>query len=104
MPPLVREKLFACPSSNCAGTFTTIHSMLRHQYSHLAIKPFQCPYCKARFIQNQYLKEHIHLHTGKKPYSCDMCKQKFRQAGKLSLHRKIHNTNVFYIEKIKKTS
>jgi KRAB domain-containing zinc finger protein len=82
-----------------------------HIRVHTVDKPYECTYCKKKFIQSNNLKTHLRTHTvslqcdfknisdidfyfnsfkGEKPYRCAVCGKSFNQKNNLNTHNRVH--------------
>lgn len=56
----------------------------------VALKPFACIECDARFSTSDALQLHSRVHNGHRPFVCPECHQQFVVAGALSVHIRQH--------------
>ena len=79
------KKVHTC--TVCYKTFPTNFKLIRHGYTHMAVKPFPCDICGRRFSRKDHLQVHYRIHTGEKVCYCTECGQGFNSS--TTLHRHI---------------
>ena len=80
-------KLFECPNSDCAVSFTTKQGFQRHMKKHQGIYAYYCPYCRKGINNTAMLKIHLRVHhTGLNGYHCNRCEQEFKSVHLLTAH------------------
>ncbi|XP_055373074.1 zinc finger protein 43-like [Condylostylus longicornis] len=79
----------------CGMRFKTTSKLNEHMKKrHLDYddRPFECGFCKKKFIFHQDLKNHVMTHTGEKPFKCELCSKAFIKKYELTKHlRKKHS-------------
>ena len=80
----------------CHKEFQRKYCLIKHKYSHLKLKPFQCEHCKYRFASKLYLDIHIRsVHTNEKPYACTVCDKRFYSSMLKYQHMAVHREKRF---------
>uniref|UniRef100_H3BZ67 Zinc finger protein 408 n=1 Tax=Tetraodon nigroviridis TaxID=99883 RepID=H3BZ67_TETNG len=90
------EKPFSC--SECGKNYTSAESFRAHQMSHRGERPFSCPHCEKSYGLKRDLKEHMVLHSGEKPYVCHQCGKAFARRPSLRIHRLLHCSRMTYTQ------
>ena len=74
----------------CNKIFYHKGNFIRHQNSHLGVKPHLCDSCPKRFVDSDQLKVHQRRHRGEKLFGCKICLKSFYTANYLKKHQRIH--------------
>lgn len=64
---------------------------------HSGDKPFKCPRCGKRFMEQLQCEEHLTKHGGDKPHKCDVCPKSFHHKTDLRRHSYSHNAEKPYV-------
>ncbi|KAF6717619.1 Zinc finger protein 175 [Oryzias melastigma] len=80
----------------CGVHFQEKEKLEEHMKTHIKDKPYSCPDCGKRFINESYsraeeLKVHHRLHTGERPYQCGECGKSFIYRQGLRQHQLTHS-------------
>ena len=76
----------------CWKAFTTVERLNQHFLCHgpEESKPFLCPICNKRFMNNSALSCHMKTHSHKKYYECPLCYLGFDRTSAMREHSIIH--------------
>ncbi|XP_029440771.1 zinc finger and SCAN domain-containing protein 2-like isoform X2 [Rhinatrema bivittatum] len=85
---LPQQNVYEC--GECNESFRNTADLMKHQRTHMGLRPYECPTCTKTFSLSSNLKLHQRTHTGEKPYYCIACRKSFGSSTTLLLHQRIH--------------
>ncbi|KFB53215.1 AGAP003224-PA-like protein [Anopheles sinensis] len=88
-PSTARRKPFEC--SYCRKRWVSMSALMAHRRTHTGERPFPCSHCPKRFATIGGLDLHERRHTGSKPYSCRDCGKGFTESSNLKVHMMQHS-------------
>lgn len=92
------EDLSVLRCDDCDKVFNKSCYLKQHNRCfHSGDKPFKCPRCGKRFLEQLQYENHLTKHGGEKPHKCDVCPKQFHHKTDLRRHSYSHNAEKPYI-------
>ncbi|XP_053692387.1 zinc finger protein 260-like [Sabethes cyaneus] len=80
-----QNRHFAC--AQCTFRAASRNLLAIHVRSkHSGERPFECSYCKKRFLSELHLKNHLICHSSERPFPCSLCEKVFSRKRNMEEH------------------